>query len=181
MYVCVRVFSFSMCVCEQTWKLWPSPGQEADAASARPLWTRSRQLSAPAGGPVLYRLRVPAQSPAQRSADSLRRRRDCQRYQRHNSQFPCLSSFGCKTRRRMGHAEHSVILSSTPVRTDGGVCMVKLPSASSASFVLRFLETMCRHLQCDNLFSSQPFSHYTAYDRTKSGNDGDTDPAANNR
>ncbi|XP_078024675.1 sex comb on midleg-like protein 2 isoform X3 [Epinephelus lanceolatus] len=54
------------------------------------------------------------------------------------------------------------------VRTDGGVRVVKLPSASSASFVLRFLETMCRHLQCDNLFSSQPFSHYTAYDRTKS-------------
>lgn len=47
--------------------------------------------------------------------------------------------------------------------------MVKLPAASSASFVLRFLETMCRHLQCDNLFSSQPFSHYAAYDRTKSG------------
>ncbi|XP_058494149.1 sex comb on midleg-like protein 2 isoform X1 [Solea solea] len=54
------------------------------------------------------------------------------------------------------------------VRTDGGVRMVKLPSASSASFVLRFLETMCRHLQCDNLFSSQPFSHYSAYDRSKS-------------
>ncbi|XP_068175132.1 sex comb on midleg-like protein 2 isoform X2 [Antennarius striatus] len=54
------------------------------------------------------------------------------------------------------------------VRTDGGVRMVKLPAASSASFVLRFLETMCRHLQCDNLFSSQPFSHYTAYDRNKS-------------
>ncbi|XP_054459086.1 sex comb on midleg-like protein 2 isoform X2 [Anoplopoma fimbria] len=54
------------------------------------------------------------------------------------------------------------------VRTDGGVRVVKLPSASSASFVLRFLETMCRHLQCDNLFSSQPFSHYAAYDRTKS-------------
>ncbi|XP_074524677.1 sex comb on midleg-like protein 2 isoform X3 [Halichoeres trimaculatus] len=54
------------------------------------------------------------------------------------------------------------------VRTDGGVRVVKLPAASSASFVLRFLETMCRHLQCDNLFSSQPFSHYTAYDRTKS-------------
>uniref|UniRef100_A0A665W0K4 SAM domain-containing protein n=1 Tax=Echeneis naucrates TaxID=173247 RepID=A0A665W0K4_ECHNA len=51
---------------------------------------------------------------------------------------------------------------------DGGVRMVKLPSASSASFVLRFLETMCRHLQCDNLFSSQPFSHYTVYDRNKS-------------
>ncbi|KAK7878389.1 hypothetical protein WMY93_031019 [Mugilogobius chulae] len=42
------------------------------------------------------------------------------------------------------------------------------PSASSASFVLRFLETMCRHLQCDSLFSSQPFSHYSSYDRTKS-------------
>ncbi|XP_071343148.1 sex comb on midleg-like protein 2 isoform X3 [Trachinotus anak] len=54
------------------------------------------------------------------------------------------------------------------VRTDGGVRVVKLPSASSASFVLRFLETMCRHLQCDNLFSSQPFSHYAAYDRNKS-------------
>lgn len=47
--------------------------------------------------------------------------------------------------------------------------VVKLPAASSASFVLRFLEMMCRHLQCDNLFSSQPFSHYSAYDRTKSG------------
>uniref|UniRef100_A0A3Q0QSA0 Scm polycomb group protein like 2 n=1 Tax=Amphilophus citrinellus TaxID=61819 RepID=A0A3Q0QSA0_AMPCI len=54
------------------------------------------------------------------------------------------------------------------VRTDGGVRVVRLPSASSASFVLRFLETMCRHLQCDNLFSSQPFSHYSAYDRSKS-------------
>ncbi|XP_077440132.1 sex comb on midleg-like protein 2 isoform X2 [Vanacampus margaritifer] len=55
------------------------------------------------------------------------------------------------------------------VRTDGGVRMVKLPSASSAAFVLRFLETVCRHLQCDNLFSSQPFSHYAAsYDRAKS-------------
>lgn len=57
----------------------------------------------------------------------------------------------------------------TTVRTDGGVRVVRLPSASSASFVLRFLETMCRHLQCDNLFSSQPFSHYSAYERKKSG------------
>lgn len=64
-----------------------------------------------------------------------------------------------------GHVKHSVLA----VRTDGGVRVVKLPAASSASFVLRFLETMCRHLQCDNLFSSQPFSHYAAYDRTKSG------------
>ncbi|XP_076014381.1 sex comb on midleg-like protein 2 isoform X2 [Genypterus blacodes] len=54
------------------------------------------------------------------------------------------------------------------VRTDGGTLMVKLPAASSASYVLRFLETMCRHLQCDSLFSSQPFSHYSAYDRNKS-------------
>ncbi|CAL8310441.1 unnamed protein product [Lota lota] len=46
------------------------------------------------------------------------------------------------------------------VRTDSGVCLVKLPSASSASFVLRFLETVCLHLQGDNLFSSQPFRHY---------------------
>lgn len=70
--------------------------------------------------------------------------------------------------KRISHKKK--ILSSPPVRTDGGICMVKLPSAASASFVLRFLETMCRHLQCDNLFSSQPFCHYAAYDRTKSGN-----------
>ncbi|TNN53571.1 Sex comb on midleg-like protein 2 [Liparis tanakae] len=44
------------------------------------------------------------------------------------------------------------------VRADGGVRVVKLPAASSAFSVLRFLETMCRQLQCDNLFSSQPFS-----------------------
>ncbi|XP_062871003.1 sex comb on midleg-like protein 2 isoform X1 [Trichomycterus rosablanca] len=54
------------------------------------------------------------------------------------------------------------------VRTDGGTRMVKLPSASSAAFVLRFLEKVCRHLQCDNLFSSQPFSPYCSYDRSKS-------------
>lgn len=47
--------------------------------------------------------------------------------------------------------------------------MVKLPSASSAAFVLRYLEKVCRHLQCDNLFSSQPFSPYSSYDRSKSG------------
>lgn len=65
--------------------------------------------------------------------------------------------------------QNSNLVCSAAVRTDGGVCVVKLPTASSASFVLRFLETMCRHLQCDNLFSSQPFSHYAVYDRTKSG------------
>ncbi|XP_036067300.1 sex comb on midleg-like protein 2 isoform X2 [Oryzias melastigma] len=64
---------------------------------------------------------------------------------------------------RLSSAGPSVV----PVRTDGGVRMIRLPSASSASFVLRFLESMCRHLQCENLFSSQPFSHGAAYDRNK--------------
>ncbi|XP_010884766.2 sex comb on midleg-like protein 2 isoform X2 [Esox lucius] len=61
------------------------------------------------------------------------------------------------------------------VRSDGGIHYVKLPQASSASFVLRFLETLCHQLQSDNLFSSQPFSPafmastgHTAYDRSKS-------------
>ncbi|XP_041696694.1 sex comb on midleg-like protein 2 isoform X4 [Coregonus clupeaformis] len=49
------------------------------------------------------------------------------------------------------------------VRMDGGVRLVKLPSASSASFVLRFLETLCRTLQSHFLFSSQPFSHIYTY------------------
>ncbi|XP_028836797.1 sex comb on midleg-like protein 2 isoform X2 [Denticeps clupeoides] len=60
------------------------------------------------------------------------------------------------------------------VRSEGGTSYVKLPSASSASFVLRFLEMLCHHLQCDNLFSSQPFSPFSsashihsAYDRSK--------------
>ncbi|XP_062384384.1 sex comb on midleg-like protein 2 isoform X3 [Sardina pilchardus] len=58
------------------------------------------------------------------------------------------------------------------VRSDGGTSYVKLPSASSASFVLRFLETLCHHLQCDTLFSSQPSGPFStgppthcAYDR----------------
>uniref|UniRef100_A0AAY4CC02 SAM domain-containing protein n=1 Tax=Denticeps clupeoides TaxID=299321 RepID=A0AAY4CC02_9TELE len=54
------------------------------------------------------------------------------------------------------------------VRTDGGTRLVKLPMASSSSFVLRFLEMVCSHLQCDNLFSSQPFGPYASYDRSKS-------------
>ncbi|TRY56064.1 hypothetical protein DNTS_017909 [Danionella cerebrum] len=33
------------------------------------------------------------------------------------------------------------------VRTDGGSRLLKLPAASSAGFVLRFLERVCRHLQ----------------------------------
>ncbi|KAG1932415.1 sex comb on midleg-like protein 2 isoform X1 [Pimephales promelas] len=54
------------------------------------------------------------------------------------------------------------------VRTDGGTRLVKLPPASSAACVLRFLELVCRHLQCDNLFSSQPFSPHRNYERAKS-------------
>uniref|UniRef100_A0A8C7IQV9 SAM domain-containing protein n=1 Tax=Oncorhynchus kisutch TaxID=8019 RepID=A0A8C7IQV9_ONCKI len=51
------------------------------------------------------------------------------------------------------------------VRMDGGVRLVKLPSASSASFVLRFLETLCRTLQSHFLFSSQPFSNTYTYSK----------------
>ncbi|CAL8246353.1 unnamed protein product [Lota lota] len=58
------------------------------------------------------------------------------------------------------------------VRSDHGIRYVKLPSASSTSSVLRFLETLCQHLQSDCLFSSQPFSPLAKtqlYDRTKTG------------
>lgn len=68
-------------------------------------------------------------------------------------------------------------VSHPAVRSDGGIHYVKLPQASSASFVLRFMETLCHQLQSDNLFSSQPFSPafmastgHTAYDRSTSGN-----------
>ncbi|XP_068455543.1 polycomb protein SCMH1 isoform X3 [Clinocottus analis] len=44
------------------------------------------------------------------------------------------------------------------VRSEHGIRYVKLPSASSTSSVLRFLENMCQHLESDSLFSSQPFS-----------------------
>ncbi|KAG9269214.1 sex comb on midleg-like protein 2 isoform X1 [Astyanax mexicanus] len=67
------------------------------------------------------------------------------------------------------------------VRMDGGTRMVKLPSASSAAFVLRFLEMMCRHLQCDNLFSSQPFSPCSSYERSKSVKEELSDAPALNR
>uniref|UniRef100_A0A8C8SP25 Scm polycomb group protein like 2 n=1 Tax=Pelusios castaneus TaxID=367368 RepID=A0A8C8SP25_9SAUR len=57
---------------------------------------------------------------------------------------------------------------------DGEKHAIHLPSVNSASFVLRFLEKLCHSLQCDNLFSSQPFSPYmgsahnpTEYDRNK--------------
>ncbi|XP_041838250.1 polycomb protein SCMH1 isoform X2 [Melanotaenia boesemani] len=58
------------------------------------------------------------------------------------------------------------------VRSEHGIRYVKLPSVSSASSVLRFLENMCQHLESDSLFSSQPFSPYSNntrfYSRTKS-------------
>ncbi|XP_014374284.1 sex comb on midleg-like protein 2 isoform X4 [Alligator sinensis] len=57
---------------------------------------------------------------------------------------------------------------------DGEKHAINLPSVNSASFVLRFLEKLCHSLQCDNLFSSQPFSPYmgsahspTEYDKSK--------------
>uniref|UniRef100_A0A3Q1G537 Scm polycomb group protein like 2 n=1 Tax=Acanthochromis polyacanthus TaxID=80966 RepID=A0A3Q1G537_9TELE len=58
------------------------------------------------------------------------------------------------------------------VRSEHGIRYVKLPSASSASSVLRFLENMCQHLESDSLFSSQPFSPFSNntrfYNRAKS-------------
>ncbi|XP_048855265.1 LOW QUALITY PROTEIN: sex comb on midleg-like protein 2 [Brienomyrus brachyistius] len=66
------------------------------------------------------------------------------------------------------------------VRADGGIHCVHLPLASSASFVLRFLETLCQHLQCENLFSSQPFSSY-AYDRSKAVKEETSDVLSINR
>nr|XP_003466461.2 sex comb on midleg-like protein 2 [Cavia porcellus] len=43
---------------------------------------------------------------------------------------------------------------------DGETHSIQLPPVNSASFALRFLETLCRTLQCNNLLSSQPFSSY---------------------
>ncbi|XP_054977671.1 sex comb on midleg-like protein 2 isoform X2 [Sorex araneus] len=43
---------------------------------------------------------------------------------------------------------------------DGETHSVQLPPVNSASFALRFLETLCHSLECDNLLSSQPFSSY---------------------
>eukprot|EP00070_Physeter_catodon_P031626 XP_028338520.1 sex comb on midleg-like protein 2 isoform X1 [Physeter catodon] len=43
---------------------------------------------------------------------------------------------------------------------DGETHSIQLPPVNSASFALRFLETLCHSLECDNLLSSQPFSSY---------------------
>ncbi|XP_077199250.1 sex comb on midleg-like protein 2 isoform X5 [Paroedura picta] len=72
---------------------------------------------------------------------------------------------------KSGHHAGEMITASF----DGEKHAISLPSVNSASFVLRFLEKLCHSLQCDNLFSSQPFSPYmgsahspTDYDRNKS-------------
>lgn len=71
---------------------------------------------------------------------------------------------------------------------DGEKHTVKLPSVNSVSFVLRFLEKLCYSLQCENLFSSQPFSPYmgnahspTEYERVKSAKEEMSDPATLSR
>ncbi|XP_007954105.1 sex comb on midleg-like protein 2 [Orycteropus afer afer] len=62
---------------------------------------------------------------------------------------------------------------------DGENHSVQLPPVNSASFALRFLETFCQSLQCDNLLSSQPFSSYRSnphspveHDNSKSETEG---------
>ncbi|XP_039214334.1 sex comb on midleg-like protein 2 isoform X4 [Crotalus tigris] len=57
---------------------------------------------------------------------------------------------------KAGHHAGEIITASF----DGEKHTINLPSVNSASFVLRFLEKLCHSLQCDNLFSSQPFSPY---------------------
>ncbi|XP_044297767.1 sex comb on midleg-like protein 2 isoform X2 [Varanus komodoensis] len=71
---------------------------------------------------------------------------------------------------KSGHHAGEMITASF----DGEKHAISLPSVNSASFVLRFLEKLCHSLQCDNLFSSQPFSPFmgsahspTEYDRNK--------------
>ncbi|XP_040192825.1 sex comb on midleg-like protein 2 isoform X4 [Rana temporaria] len=71
---------------------------------------------------------------------------------------------------KSGHHGGEIITASF----DGEKHSVHLPPVNSASFVLRFLEKLCHSLQCDNLFSSQPFSPYMGslhgpadYDRNK--------------
>ncbi|XP_057394136.1 sex comb on midleg-like protein 2 isoform X5 [Balaenoptera acutorostrata] len=49
---------------------------------------------------------------------------------------------------------------------DGETHSIQLPPVNSASFALRFLETLCHSLQCDNLLSSQPFSSYRVKEDT---------------
>uniref|UniRef100_A0A8C8Z965 SLED domain-containing protein n=1 Tax=Prolemur simus TaxID=1328070 RepID=A0A8C8Z965_PROSS len=43
---------------------------------------------------------------------------------------------------------------------DGETHSIQLPPVNSASFALRFLETLCHSMECDNFLSSKPFSSY---------------------
>lgn len=75
------------------------------------------------------------------------------------------------------HTAWGPLLFCLAVRSEHGIRYVKLPTASSTSSVLRFLENMCQYLESDSVFSSQPFSPFSNnnnsntrfYNRTKSG------------
>ncbi|XP_069319564.1 sex comb on midleg-like protein 2 [Eulemur rufifrons] len=43
---------------------------------------------------------------------------------------------------------------------DGETHSIQLPPVNSASFALRFLETLCHSMECDNFLSSKPFSSH---------------------
>ncbi|XP_012507138.1 PREDICTED: sex comb on midleg-like protein 2 [Propithecus coquereli] len=58
---------------------------------------------------------------------------------------------------------------------DGETHSVELPPVNSASFALRFLETLCHTMECDNFLSSQPFSSYKG--NTRSPVEPDNKPA----
>lgn len=154
--------SFSVCVREQTRELRPTAGPEAGSETAGSLRAGGGESGSAADGSGLSGLRVPTQSAAGMPAEPRRWRRGGQRYaQVFNAHNRC--SLTTNTLPVMKYCCVSL------VRTDGGTRLVKLPSASSAGCVLRFLELVCRHLLCDNLFSSQPFSPHSTYDRGKSG------------
>ncbi|XP_061483215.1 sex comb on midleg-like protein 2 [Rhineura floridana] len=85
---------------------------------------------------------------------------------------------------KSGHHAGEIITASF----DGEKHAISLPSVNSASFVLRFLEKLCHSLQCDNLFSSQPFSPYMGsayspieYDRNKQAKDEISDSRSTKR
>uniref|UniRef100_A0A8C5XN73 Scm polycomb group protein like 2 n=1 Tax=Microcebus murinus TaxID=30608 RepID=A0A8C5XN73_MICMU len=58
---------------------------------------------------------------------------------------------------------------------DGETHSIQLPPVNSASFALRFLETLCHSMECKNLLSSQPFSSYKG--NTHSSAEHDNKPA----
>lgn len=72
--------SSSVCVREQARSLRPTPGQEAVAAAAGPLWAGSGQHCPTAGCSGMCGLCLPAYLPFQLPTVPVRRRRDHQRY-----------------------------------------------------------------------------------------------------